>query len=202
MANNKSIFQKISNFFEPSKQNIIQDTVEKSIISDPGLPPAPISQKEKGRNWDYPSQSNAVRSPEKSRYEALRIIADACSLVRLAIETRKDQISRFKWKIVLKNKATKTTNRKTIELEAFFQSPDKDQKFHEWLRPIIEDMFVIDAVAIYPRKTLGGQLYSLETIDAATITKIIDSTGRTPTDEEAIAYIQEIKGLPISSYTT
>ena len=65
---------------------------------------------------------------------------------------------------------------------------------------IVEDMLVIDAATIFPRKTLGGKLYSLEPIDGATIKRVIDDTGRTPMAPQP-AYQQVLKGMNAVDYS-
>jgi hypothetical protein len=65
---------------------------------------------------------------------------------------------------------------------------------------LLEDLLVLDAPAIYPRKTKGGKLYSLEPLDGATITRKIDGSGRTPLPPQP-AYQQILKGIPAGDFT-
>ena len=68
------------------------------------------------------------------------------------------------------------------------------------MRILLEDLFVIDAPCIYPRKTLGGDLYALEVIDGATIKRVLDNTGRLPLPPET-AYQQILHGMAAVDYT-
>ncbi|NTU52257.1 MAG: AAA family ATPase [Chlorobiaceae bacterium] len=86
------------------------------------------------------------------------------------------------------------------EIEAFLAMPDGELSWQEWLRVLLEDLFVIDAPCIYPRKTKGGKLYALELIDGATVVRKIDQGGRTPMPPD-IAYQQVLKGVPGPTYT-
>ena len=39
---------------------------------------------------------------------------------------------------------------------------------------VLEDLFVLDAPALYVRRTVGGTLYAIEPIDGATIKRVLD----------------------------
>src|ERR1017187_5023521 len=80
-----------------------------------------------GRQMDFPVAVNLVMQPRgehRNSFSTLRGLADAYSLVRLAIETRKDQIVKQKWKIKPFNIKQKSDKR-CDELTAFFKMPDK-----------------------------------------------------------------------------
>src|SRR5712671_4991647 len=52
------------------------------------------------RRFDYPSGVNLValpRSYEAVSFQQMRALADSLDLVRIAIETRKDQVSKMPW---------------------------------------------------------------------------------------------------------
>ena len=65
---------------------------------------------------------------------------------------------------------------------------------------VLEDLFVLDALALYVRRTVGGTLYAIEPIDGATIKRVLDDHGRTPMPP-ATAYQQVLKGMPAVDYT-
>ncbi len=58
---------------------------------------------------------------------------------------------------------------------------------------------MLDAPALYLRRTVGGQPYALEVIDGATIMRVLDERGRTPLPP-SVAYQQVLKGLPAVDY--
>ena len=177
---------------------------------DAGEPLAPVAQQAEGRRFDYEPFYNVGHSKPREReaigFAQLRALADNYDVLRLVIEKRKDQMECLKWTIQKRdiestaNNESQRKDRKVDEAIAFFQSPDKEHTWADWLRILLEDLFVIDAPCIYPRKTLGGDLYALEVIDGATIKRVLDNTGRMPLPPET-AYQQILHGMAAVDYT-
>ncbi len=174
----------------------------------PMTPPAPAVETVNaeaagvaGRQFDYRTGINVdfrPRSGEAIGFPELRAFADNYDLLRLVIETRKDQLCSSQWVIQPRDDKTKPDTR-CDQAMTFFRMPDGEHGWEDWLRMLLEDLFVIDAPTLYVRKTLGGELYALEPIDGATIKRVIDATGRTPA--EGPAYQQILKGVPAVDYT-
>lgn len=175
----------------------------------PLVPMQPVAPPDvKGRILDYPVGYNLnirPRAYEPVTFQMLRNFADSYDLLRLVIETRKDQLGRMDWNIAPRDYVPKEQieglKAKALEIEKFFIRPDKKNFWDEWLRMLLEDLFVIDAPAIYRRKTYGGDLYALQLLDGATIKRIIDDYGNTPEPPDP-AYQQILHGLPAVDYTT
>lgn len=175
----------------------------------PGQPMTPTAPPQvEGRQFDFPAAYNVVTQPRAYQpitFGVLRAFANSYDLLRLAIETRKDQVESLRWKIVPRDDATSGTNPDEFkdeikEATEFFRYPDKRHSWARWLRMVLEDLFVLDAVSLYRRKTRGGKLYALQPLDGATIKPIIDDYGMTPTAPYP-AYQQVLKGLPAVNYT-
>lgn len=171
-------------------------------------PMAPSAPPEvSGRRFDFPSGYNLSQQPKQYEpvgFDVLRRLADSYDLLRIVIETRKDQLSTLNWNIVPRDPRTRIEGEiaeRIKNVESFFLRPDKVHFWDDWLRLIMEDLLVIDAPAIYKRRTKGGQLYALEPIDGATVKCVIDDWGRTPEPPTA-AYQQVLKGMPAVNYTT
>lgn len=174
----------------------------------PMTPPAPAVTQENaesagvaGRQFDYRVGFNVdmrPRSGEAIGFPELRAFADNYDLLRLVIETRKDQLCSSAWVIQPRDEKLKDDARCKTAME-FFRMPDGEHGWEDWLRMLLEDLFVIDAPTLYVRKTLGGKMYALEPVDGATIKRVIDATGRTPPD--GTAYQQILKGVPAVDYT-
>src|SRR5208282_4129768 len=144
-----------------------------------------------GRRFDFPPGYNLVTRPrayEPVGFAELRGFADAYDLLRLVIETRKDQMERQRWRIrprdpKLKRKSAAVDADMTTRiaaLENFFQKPDGVTRWKTWLRSLLEDMFVIDAATLYCQRTRSGALFALAQLDGSTIKRVIDDWGRTP----------------------
>lgn len=162
-----------------------------------------------GRQFDYTTGYNINSKPRQGEvitFDLLRSFADSYDLLRLVIETRKDQMAKLPWVIRVKDNPNTDVDEATLhdarckELEQFFAFPDKEHGWDTWLRMLLEDLLVIDAPTAYIRKTKGGQVYAVEPIDGATIKRVLDVRGRTPTEPDP-AYQQVLKGLPAVDYT-
>lgn len=156
-----------------------------------------------GRQFDYQVGTNRVitpRSTEAVSFAQLRALADSCDILRLVIETRKDQMAKLRWHVTPKDPNAEPDARCAM-VENFLQFPDKEHDWDTWLRMLLEDLFVIDAPTVYIRKTVGGQLYALEPVSGDTIKRLLDMQGRTPMPPNH-AYQQIIKGIVASEYTT
>lgn len=168
----------------------------------PGHPLSPMAPASvTGRAWDYPVAQNITFRRDGIPFEVLRSLADSYDLMRLVIETRKDQLEGLSWKIAPKDKDQVSDNDPRIKaLTKFLRRPDGVHRWKAWIRMLAEDMLVIDAATIYVRRTMGGDVYSLDLIDGATMQPLIDDQGRRPAPPAA-AYQQRLKGLPAVGYS-
>ena len=177
----------------------------------PLAPITPLAPPEvSGRQWDYPSGYNLATTPriyEPVSFHTLRGLADGYDLLRLVIETRKDQVARLVWNIGPRNKQPGADPR-LATLRQFFARPDGLHSFGDWLRLLLEELFVIDAPTLYLQRDRGGRLTALLPLDGATIKPVIDDWGRTPQPYAEngatvypVAYQQVLKGYPAVNYS-
>jgi phosphopantetheine adenylyltransferase len=177
----------------------------------PQQPIAPISQESKGRTWDYPVGYNlqiTKRPYEATTFDQMRQLADNYDLLRLIIETRKDQIAKMQWRIKPRDMDGAKPDKGTVKklapqikaIKDFLIYPDREHDWDTWLRMLLEDLFVIDAPTIYPRMTKGGGIYSLDVFDGSTILRKLNADGRTPEPLDT-AYQQLIKGVPMADFS-
>jgi hypothetical protein len=175
--------------------------LEPGTFFGPGPTPAAHAPQEAGRVYDYPfavNTSSRPRSTEGISFAELRNLADAHDLTRIAIETRKDQISRQQWTIARVDGEEADPPK---ELVHFFKRPDRKRPFRRWLRRVCEEILVTDALSLYLWRNRGGGLYGVRQIDGATIVPQLDAAGETPEPPET-AYLQVIKGLNAVPYTS
>src|SRR5262245_17460032 len=107
----------------------------------PGEPVHPVSP-QPVRLFDFAPGSNmnyTPRSGEAFGFPELRAFANV-ELVRLAIETRKNQIERLDWRIKSKDGRKKRTDAdaRIRKMEKFFRKPDGVTPFASWLRLSLE----------------------------------------------------------------
>lgn len=190
---------------QPPTRNMLQRSYDRFVgWFGPGIPIPTIAPKDTDpRQWDFQTTTNLqnrVRAQERVSVTELRQLANWCSLARVAIETRKSQLDRFGWTIRPRNA---DASQEDIDKDAgikriteALQVPDRRRPFKTWLRSLLEDMFVLDAPAVYLRPNdTGDGIYSLEQLDGGTIMPIIGLDGRAPIDGSP-AYRQIIKGMP------
>lgn len=179
----------------------------------PGQPIAPQAQAEadqggaRGRQFDFPVGVNINRTPKGEQasggagvsFGMLRTLADSYDLMRLAIETRKDQVAKLQWTFGPIDEKKQVDSR-CEELKDFFRMPDGEHDWDTWLRALLEDLLVIDAPCLYPRPNLAGGVHSFELLDGGTIKRVLDQFGRTPEAPDP-AYQQILKGMPAVDYS-
>lgn len=175
------------------------------VWMSPNQPLVPLQQQTEGRQFDFQVGRNLTRNELGEGAAAdgwqLRALADNHDVTRLAIETRKDQLVGLKFKIAHEDESKDVTDDKdVVAIQEKLRYPDNRTPWQQWLRMLIEEVLVTDAATIYPRMTLGGDLWGLELMDGLTIKNLIDSTGRRPVPPEP-AYQQWLKGIPASEYT-
>lgn len=167
------------------------------------------------RQWGFQPGANIVWTPgsadtPSAGFEILRQVADNWDLLRLVLETVKDRLCALKWEIRVKkqpgekNKDAKTRTQsdpRVGKLITFFEKPDGDHNWDEWLRMWLEDVLVLDAGALYLERDLRGRIASLRPIDGATINRVITDQGFTPAGPGDVAYQQVLYGLPTKDLT-
>jgi hypothetical protein len=165
----------------------------------PARPMVP-QERENVRLRNYPvgyNLSYTPRSYEPVTFAELRAMARETVMVRLAIETRKDQIEKLDWNIKPKDESSAGSDviKRADKMQKWWEKPDRVQNFAGWLREAIEEVLVIDAPAFEVRRTRGGDIIGLDIIDGATIKVLIDETGRWP-QPPAPGYGPVIHGRP------
>lgn len=176
----------------------------------PGQPQWPMGPPaQAGRILDYAIGENiriTPRQEERLTFWDLVELAENHDITRILIETRKDQMESMDFHIKPKGSTGKEGRDKDQQYRIdktteFFESPDDEHPFETWQREIIEQCLVIDATSIYVNRSEPGYT-KFEVLDGATIKRVIDEFGRTPSPPD-VAYQQVIKnGIPAWDYST
>jgi hypothetical protein len=162
-----------------------------------------------GRAFDYPVGYNLQYQPrydEPFGFADLHGLANGCDLLRLVIETRKDQIEAQAWDVRPRKLADGThpaASRFAAEIGAakdFFAYPDRELDLTSWVRSLAEEMFVTDAVSIWLRPDRKDRICGFDIVDGSTIAPRIDAYGRTPAAPD-VAYQQILHGVPAADFS-
>lgn len=180
-------------------------------IFGPGIPMTPSSGEEAPIMFEYQSGVNLNVTPRTGfgslmSFSALRALAQVKE-IRLNIELIKRQICGMEWEIVPaetpkevmvgRNAYEKSTE--TDEVKAFFEKPDGVNEWDSWLKMLLEDLLVIDAVTLYPEYDERGRLAEINIVDGSTIRPLLDYRGRIPRAPMP-AYVQVLHGIPRTWY--
>lgn len=182
----------------------------------PGQPLPPQAPKgQETRILDYQFGINQLTQARQTEsgitHQELRALADYYDMLRLVIETRKDQVvgkTQF-WRLRKdpgqsdKDHAKKSASDPRVKnLNQMFRYPDMERDWTTWIRMFLEEVFVLDTLSLAPKYALDGTtVLGLDVIDGSTIVKKIDENGRTPLPPSP-AYQQVLKGVSAKNLTT
>ncbi|HSW57387.1 MAG TPA: hypothetical protein VLH15_03215 [Dehalococcoidales bacterium] len=166
----------------------------------------PAAPTEPPRREDYNVSRNTNWAPrsEESRnvtYNQMRTLSRIDGVLRTIIEKRKDEIKGLEWDITVKPEFNNGSDF-TSDIAAahkFWDKPDLEYTFDQWLGMLLEDIFVIDAPTLFKERDRLGRFRSLQIIDGATIKVLVNDAGRVPSPPQ-LAYEQIIKGMPRTGY--
>lgn len=173
-------------------------------LFSPGTPLSPVDP-QPVRAFEFRPGTNFVfttRSDEAFSFAELRAFSNV-ELVRLAIETRKDQIERMNWRVKVKDqrKIRSDSDERIRRVEKFWRKPDGDMHFATWLRSSMEDLLVLDAPAFEMRRSRAGKLIGLDLVAGDSIKVLVDHNGRKP-KAPLPSYQQVLYGKPWINLTT
>lgn len=176
----------------------------------PGQPLPPSHQELPARRFDYQVAENTAYSPANLRrgkkdgeltYEQLRNLADNYDLLRAVIEYRKGQIAGATWQVLAPDKDPDDPLTPEEQYATdLLQRPTPTDTWQTWLKKVVEELLVVDAVAVYPIVD-AGQLSELRLVDGGTMKKLLSETGELPEPPEP-AYQQIIKGIVMRDFTS
>ena len=195
----------------------------------PGLPitPGAINPlREDGRpdprRYEYQVAQNInITETRFTPFKTLRASADQIDILRRCVEVIKSKIIGLEFDIVLGQdaaekisaesgidhiramaQARQNFNKEIDRVRTFWENPDRANglTFADWLNISLEEILVIDAWAVWPQRTVGGELYGLQILDGSTIKPLLDDRGMRPITP-APAFQQILYGFPRSEFT-
>jgi hypothetical protein len=184
-------------------------------------PVNPLTGRPEPRRYEYQVAQNINIVPTRLvPFSTLRDAGDSIDILRRCIEVTKAKMNGLDFDIVLGSDASekiaaesggdhvramaKARQKYTDEinrLRTFWENPDKANGYtwQDWINIAIEDILVIDALAVYPQPTVGGDLYGFQILDGSTIKPLIDDRGMRPLSPNA-AFQQILYGFPRSEF--
>lgn len=172
----------------------------------PGAPIQPVAPDAEPRRQQYQVGQNLSTQPRTNfatSFDMLRFFSTQYPIAAICINTRIETLAGLDWQFHAKDKKARKTGKFKDQIDKatqFWQRPDGQNDWTSWLRMALRDRLEIDALTLYPRKTRGGDLHSVEIIDGSTIKVLIDNRGRVP-DAPTPAYQQVLWGVPQSLWT-
>lgn len=165
------------------------------------------------RRYDYPWNLNinyAQRKYERVSFHEMRELARENYLIRVILEKVKARLSMIRWEFRLRAqsgehlasvRARSASDTRVKALYKFFERPDGEHDWGEWLGALLEDRFVIDAATLWIARDGKDKIARLMNVDGSTINRIVDASGMTPQPPYA-AYQQLVKGMPAINFTS
>ena len=158
-----------------------------------------------GQNLNFTPRPDAALSAEQLKKLSTYFLA------RICIENVKDIIADLPRQVTVKPKmgeSKKDTMKRAQgdanlkKLNDFFDYPDGEHNWSEWVRPLLDDMLVGDwASVLLRRNPKTDELIQARVIRGDTITRYIDVNGWTPLPPNP-AYAQLWYGIPMVNLTT
>lgn len=175
------------------------------------------------RRYEYQVAQNINITPTRLvPFTTLRAAGDQIDILRRCIEVLKNKMVGLEWDIVLGEDAAEKVMAETGEksytramalaktkfmdeinrVKQFWEVPDVSNGliFSDWLNMALEDILVLDAWAVWPQKTVGGDLKGLQLLDGATIKPLLDDRGMRPQSPYP-AFQQILFGFPRSEFS-
>ena len=201
-----------------------------SVPFAPGLPLIPSAlnplNPETGRpdprRYEYQVAQNInVTETRLVPFKTLRAAADQIDILRRCIEVRKAKLTGLDWDIVLSESASERIIAEAggnhlramaevreklapeiARMRQFWETPDPQNglAFVDWLSMAIEEIDVLDAWAIWPQMSVGGDIMGLQILDGSTIKPLLDDRGMRPMPEMGPAFQQILYGFPRSEF--
>ena len=205
-----------------------RNPITPTVPFSPGMPIIPGAINPVGdrgrpdpRRYEFQVAQNInVTETRLTPFKTLRAAADQIDILRRCIEVMKSKIVGLEWDIVVAEDAVEQmgnggkTNIRAMQeirdkytedinrLHKFWEVPDKQNGliFADWLNIALEEILVLDALAVWPQKSVNGELYGLQILDGSTIKPLIDERGMRPLPPHP-AYQQILYGFPRSEFS-
>jgi len=140
-----------------------------------------------------------LAKPGTISYDILRRASISVHVARICVNVLKEKITKTDWTIKPIDPLQKTDEGKIKRVEALFKKPNNNSEtFRSLLDKILEDLLVLDAVAIEKTRFDNGELAELHHVDAATIRPVYDEHGNQDVIVPLLGADGKSRELPVS----
>lgn len=154
--------------------------------------------------WAAVVGSADYRDGSAVTFSTLRRLSELHEPSRACIWKRIRQVQAVEWEIAPRAGNGRANGAALERARTFFSTRGglggPGMRFRHFIAQVIEDLLVLDAVALYRRPNRGGDTYSIEVIDAATIRPLLDERGYRPMSP-APAFEQWVQGRRVGEWT-
>lgn len=172
----------------------------KNIVKSSGTP--------LGYNIPMQSQSSSNLSqnskPASVSFQQLREFSVYYWTARACIQKRQEQMASLEWAVAPLDDKDKSnaSQKKAEEITKFFKNiGGPNRSYRHFLDMVLEDLLVLDAMAVYKVRNFKNDLAYLFPIDGSTIRLKVDASGL-PVMPPDTAYIQYIRGQKVAEMTS
>ncbi len=188
------------------RQGLSASGMDNTANLGPGTPMQPYQgYSTTPRQTDYPvgvNISTETRSAwGRTPYEVLKGMIDAYDVARMCINHKIDELRSMELMFNPADGESGDVSAAIDAARAALDRPDRENSYEAWLGLAMENALRYDALPLYRRRNLAGEIIGLEVIDGTTVLPFVDENGRKPV-APAPAYFQRIKGLPMAWFTT
>jgi phage portal protein BeeE len=145
--------------------------------------------------------NKGISKPGAVSYDVLRRAANSVHIARICVNVLKEKVSKTKWVIKPIDPQQAKDDKKDPrikEVTDLFKHPNKnDETFRTLLDKMLEDLYVLDSVAVEKTRDSKGNLEALHFVDAATVRPVFDEYGNQDV-EIPIPTLDGQKDLPVS----
>jgi hypothetical protein len=196
----------------PAERTPARPPSESSVFQGPFLgPAAPLTAqfpKEVPRYFDYMAGVNAnvfprTEYPTIPNFYYLWATYQVAEIIRAMITFRTQQILSLSWNITPRKGSGFYAYSAADDFRQLLDRPDAQNgyNFEGWLRSVLVEVYVTDALTLWPVRSRLGNVIAFRQIDGQTIKPLIDYNGGIAAPPDA-GFLQYIKGAPYASFTS
>lgn len=162
---------------EKKNELVIPDTLERFFKKqlEPTQSRALVFENDKDKNLG--SLRKGLMKPGQISFEVLRRAVNAVPVARICVNVLKEKITKTKWVVKTIDPMAEADESQIEEINNLLKNPNEQDSMRSFLDKILEDLLVLDAVAIEKTRFPDGKLARLYQVDASTIRPVYDEYG-------------------------